>query len=118
MFLIASMHSDLVSEHMIRLGLIRASGAAARAVAGGAAPRLRQVGLALLRADLRRARRALDASRLRGSGWFDWRDLPPHVVELAALRARRLGFPSTQAALWRDATPAGPSWLRVGSFRR
>ncbi|DAC33516.1 MAG TPA: hypothetical protein D7I05_06155 [Candidatus Poseidoniales archaeon] len=112
------MQPDPVSEHMIRLGMIRARGAAARAVAGGAAPRLRQVGLALLRADLRRAREALDASRLRGSGWFDWRHLPPHVVELAAVRARRLGFPSTRAVVRRDETLDGHVWLPVGGFRR
>ena len=111
------MHHDPVSVHMIRLGMIRARGAAARAVAGGAAPRLRQVGLALLRADLRRARRALDVSRLRGSGWFDWRHLPPHVVELAEARACRLGVPSTWAVVWLDATLDGHEWLHVGGFR-
>lgn len=112
------MHSDPVSIHMIRLGMIRARGAAARAVAGGAAPRLRQVGLALFRADLRRARQALDADCLRGSGWFDWRHLPPHVVELASARARRLGVPSTWAAVWRNGALDGPVWLHVGGFRR
>ena len=96
----AAMDLDSIAHHMVRLRLIRSGGAAARAISGGAAPRLRQVGLALLRADLRRARRALDAVRIRGSGWYDWRDLPPHVVVLAVERARRLGVEQTRAAVF------------------
>lgn len=110
------MDLDSIALHMVRLGLIRSGGAAARAISGGAAPRLRQVGLALLRADLRRARRALDAVRIRGSGWYDWRDLPPHVVVLAVERARHLGVGRTRAAVFLGSPSDGPSWLDVGRF--
>ena len=110
------MDLDSIALHMVRLGLIRSGGAAARAISGGAAPRLRQVGLALLRADLRRARRALDAVRIRGSGWYDWRDLPPHVVVLAVERARNLGVGPTRAAVFLGSLSNGPSWLDVGRF--
>jgi hypothetical protein len=112
----AEMDLDNIALHMARLGLIRAGGAAARAISGGAAPRLRQVGLALLRADLRRARRALDAVRIRGSGWYDWRDVPPHIVVLAVERARRLGLERTRAAVFLGSPSDGPSWLDVGRF--
>ena len=111
-----SMALDDVALHMVRIGLIRPDGAAARAITGGAAPRLRQVGLALLRADLRRARRVLDSIRLRGSGWYDWRDLPPHIVVLAVERARRLGVNRTRAAVFLGSPSDGPSWLDVGRF--
>ncbi|MGB0284648.1 MAG: hypothetical protein ACPGGI_06390 [Candidatus Poseidoniaceae archaeon] len=110
------MNLDSIALHMARLGLIRSGGAAARAVSGGAAPRLRHVGLALLRADLRRARRALEAVRMRGSGWYDWRDLPPHVVVLAVERAERLGLERTRAAVFLGPPSDGPSWLDVGRF--
>ena len=111
-----TMHIDSIALHMSRLGLIPSNGAAARAISGGAAPRLRQVGLALLRADLRRARRALSLERARGSGWYDWRDLPPHVVVLAVERARRLGLGRMRAAVFLGPPTAGPSWLDVGRF--
>ena len=111
-----TMHIDSIALHMSRLGLIPSNGAAARAISGGAAPRLRQVGLALLRADLRRARRALSLERVRGSGWYDWRDLPPHVVVLAVERARRLGLGRMRAAVFLGPPTAGPSWLDVGRF--
>ncbi|MEC9205291.1 MAG: hypothetical protein VYB29_06435 [Candidatus Thermoplasmatota archaeon] len=110
------MDLDNIALHMARLGLIRAGGAAARAVSGGAAPRLRQVGLALLRADLRRARRALEAVRIRGSGWYDWRDVPPHIVVLAVERAQHLGLERTRAAVFLGSPSDGPSWLDVGRF--
>ena len=110
------MDLDSIALHMARLGLIRSGGAAARAISGGAAPRLRQVGLALLRADLRRARRALEAVRMRGSGWYDWRDLPPHVVVLAVERGQRLGLEPTRAAVFLGSPSGGPSWLDVGRF--
>lgn len=109
---------DDVALHMVRLGLIRMDGAAARAISGGAAPRLRQVGLALLRADLRRARRVLESARLRGSGWYDWRDVPPHIVGMAVERARRMRLPRTRAAVIFDAAMGGPLWCDVGRFRR
>ena len=112
----AGMDLDSIALHMTRLGLIRSGGAAARAISGGAAPRLRQVGLALLRADLRRARRALEAVRMRGSGWYDWRDVPPHVVVLAVERAQRLGLEPTRAAVFLGSPSGGPSWLDVGRF--
>ena len=111
------MHHDPIALHMARLGLIRLGGAAARAIAGGAAPRLRQVGLSLLRADLRRARRALDPNRLRGAGWFDWRDVPPHVIELALNRAQRLRLRATRAAVFCDGPEGCPVWADVGRFR-
>ena len=111
-----AMALDDVALHMVRLGLIRPDGAAARAITGGAAPRLRQVGLALLRADLRRARRVFDPTRLRGSGWYDWRDVPPHIVVLAVERARRLGVNRTRAAVFLGSPSGGPSWLDVGRF--
>ena len=98
---------DDVALLMVRRGLIRMDGAAARAISGGAAPRLRQVGLALLRADLRRARRVLDSARLRGSGWYDWRDLPPHIVGMAVQRARRMRLPRMRAAVIYDAGMGG-----------
>ncbi|MDA0878428.1 MAG: hypothetical protein O3B05_06135 [archaeon] len=80
---------DPVAKHLILLGFVPRHGAVVRAIAGGAAPRHRDVGLALLRADLRAARRALNRP-LRGAGWYDWRDLAPHVVAMAQQRARRL----------------------------
>ena len=104
---------DPVTRHMVQLGMVRSGGAAARAIDGGAAPRLRQVGLALLRADLRRARRALDAPRWRGSGWLDWRDVPPHVVVLARVRAQRLRVKPTRAVCFSSASDAGPEWCEV-----
>lgn len=111
------MQHEPVSHHMVRLGMVRDGGAAMRAIAAGAAPRLRQVGLALLRSDLRRARRALDEAHRRGSGWYDWRHLPPHVVDLARARAQRLGLSSTLAAVQGVDDDDGPLWRSVGRFQ-
>jgi len=80
---------DPVAKHLILHGLVSRRSAVVRAIAGGAAPRHRTVGLALLRADHRAARRALNRP-LRGAGWYDWRDLAPHVVAMAQQRARQL----------------------------